>query len=190
MDFVSHRPESRDCVEVTDSMISGYDDPSDWSEDERDDYLAQAPFHLNATRFAATLLLADSQVTFGLLAEVDFFLKDAIDQPYDKTDGIQAREWQVLLPSAAAWISIAGRRMYSICIDDDELIKVDATREVRDKWGARRRFWSRQLWEHWKSRFEILARQENINNECQSLSARAAEKMASIGVEHQACPCP
>ena len=91
MDFVSHRPESRDCVKVTDSMISGYDDPSDWSEGERDDYLAQAPFHLNATRFAATLLLADSQVTFGLLAEVDFFLKDAIDQPYDKIDGIQAR---------------------------------------------------------------------------------------------------
>jgi len=187
MDFVSHRPESRNFLEATDSTVSGYDDPSDWSEDEMDDYLAQAPFHLNATRFAATLL-ADNHVAFGLLAEVDFFLKDAIDQPYDETDGVQAREWQVLLPSAAAWISIAGRRMYSICLDDDELIKVDATREIRDKWGARRRVWSRQLWDHWKSRFKILARQENIDDECRRLSAKAAEKMASIEMEHRACP--
>lgn len=169
-------------------MTSGYDDPSDWSEDEMDEHLAQAPFHLNATRFAATLL-ADNHVAFGLLAEVDFFLKDAIDQPYDKTDGVQAREWQVLLPSAAAWIFVAGCRMYSVCLDD-ELTKNDATREIHEKWGAPRRVWSGQLWEHWKSRFEVLARQENINDECRSLSARAAEKMASIEVENQACPCP
>jgi hypothetical protein len=170
---------------IADNVVPGYDDPLDWSNDEMDDYLAQAPFHLNATKFAATLL-ADYQVASGLLTEVDIFLKKALDQPYDKTDGVQAREWQVLLPSAAAWISIAGHRIYSICLDD-ELTKVDATREIRDKWGARRRVWSRQLWEHWKTRFETLAKQENINDECRSLSAQATEKMASIEAGHGAC---
>jgi hypothetical protein len=183
MDFVSHRSEPRNSVKIADKIVSGYDDPSDWSSDEMDDYLAQAPFHLNATRFAATML-ADNRVASGLLAEAGFFLKRAFDQPYDKTDEVQAREWQVLLPSAVAWVSIAGHRMYSTCLDD-ELTMVDATRETRDKWGARRIVWSRQLWEHWKIRFEILARQENINDECRSLSAQAAEKMANIEVEHQ-----
>jgi len=183
MDFVSRWSNTHTSVEITDNITSGYDDPCDWSSDEMEDYLAQAPFHLNATRFAATLL-ADNQVSQGLLAEADRSLKRAIDQPYDKTDGVQAREWQVLLPSAAAWISIAGHRMYSVCLDD-ELNKADATQEICDKWGARRSTWSRQLWEHWKTRFEVLSRQENINDECRSLSAQAAEKMANIEVEHE-----
>jgi hypothetical protein len=172
-------------MDNADNIVSGYDDPCDFSNDEMDDYLAQAPFLLNATEFAATVL-ADNKVALGLLLEADVFLKRALDQPYDKAGGVRAREWQVLLPSAAAWLLIAGKRIHSICLDD-ELIEADATQVTRDKWGARRNVWGEQQWELWKTRFGVLASQENINDECRSLSAQAAEKMASIEAEHRAC---
>jgi hypothetical protein len=186
MDSVSYRPESHNRMNIADNIVSGYDDPSDGYADELDDYLAQAPFSLNATEFAATVL-ADDKVALGLLAEADVFLKRALDQPYDKTGGVQAREWQVLLPSAAAWFLIAGKKIYSVCLDD-ELIEADATLVTRDKWGARRSVWGEQQWEHWKTRFKVLASHENINDECRSLSAQAAERMADIEAEHRACP--
>jgi hypothetical protein len=185
MDSVSYRSESRNRIDIADNIVSGYDDPSDHSSDEMEDYLAQAPFLLNATEFAATVL-ADNKVALGLLLEADIFLKRALDQPYDKTGGVQAREWQVLLPSAAVWFFIAGQRIYSICVDD-ELIEAGATRVTPDKWGARRNPWGEQQWEHWKTRFEVLASQENINDECRTLSAQVAEKMANIEAEHRAC---
>ena len=168
------------CCATADGTASGYDDPCEWSTDELEDYLAQAPFHLNATRFAATAL-GDGQVASGLPAEADFFLKRAIEQPYVVADGVQAREWEVLLPSAAAWFCIAGKRIYSICIED-ELTKGDAIWVTRDEWGGRRRVWSRQLWEHWKARFRVLASQQIISDECRTLAGHAAEQMTGAEV--------
>lgn len=128
------------------------------------------------------MVLEDGQVAFGLPSEADVFLKKGIEQPYDNASRINPREWQVLLPPAATWLSIAGNTIYKICRSDD--IEEVGTRNMKyDRWGRRRRVWSKQLWDQWKARLQSLARDQKIDIWCRGFATEAARKMADIETE-------
>jgi hypothetical protein len=87
-------------------------------------YLAQLPFLLNATRFAATLLQR-GEFADAFPTEASFILHMALEHSYDEHSNYLALvdddEWEALLPLSAAWLSIAGEAIYSHCASDDEI---------------------------------------------------------------------
>jgi hypothetical protein len=136
-------------------------------------YLAQLPFLLNATRFAATLLQR-GEFADAFPTEASFILHMALEHSYDEHSNYLAQvdddEWEALLPLAAAWLSIAGEAIYSHCASDDE----------SNGWGT----WEVQRWEEWKKQLERLSKRDDFNEECWDLAAQTLTKMIEIEAVH------
>lgn len=86
---------------------------------------------------------------------------------------------QLLAPLAATWVLIAGSTIYSHCRND----------EVADPDGDRRGWsaysWTKELWAHWRERFQEFAAREDYSEECRSIVSQAARKMEEIEAECQ-----
>jgi hypothetical protein len=130
--------------------------------------------------FAATLL-EEGRFAAGFTGEADMILEAGIEQSYDEASRVKPREWQVLTPSATAWLLIAGKTIHTHCLRDEvENANGNSIGVKIDVWGSRRRVWSRELWELWKARLQSLADQLDIDEAYRALAARTATKMAKI----------
>lgn len=159
-----------------DSVISDYNDPSDFHLAEADDYFAQAPYLLNASRFAATLFQRGHDCSLlDLSAQADLFLRTGIENRYIDENEIKSREWKVLLPAAAAWLSIAGRKIYEVCLGEDE---AEGSHTKRG-----RRAWSKQTWNNWKDQLHQHAGRDDIDKDCRKCAAQAARAMQQAELE-------
>jgi hypothetical protein len=136
--------------------------------------LAQLPFLLNATRFAATLL-ERGEFASAFPTEASFILHMTLEHSYDENSNYLAQvdddEWEALLPLAAAWLSIAGEAIYSHCVSDDE----------SNGWGT----WEVQRWEEWKKQLERFSKRDDFNEECWGPAAQTLRKMIEIEAGHQ-----
>lgn len=132
------------------------------------------------------MILEGGQAAFGMPSQADFFLGMGVEQAYNKPSRIDFREsqWQVLLPPAASWLLIAGKTDFSICLSD-EIGNAERNSMKSDRWGGRRKVWSRNLWWHWKAQLQKLAVDCNVNAECRCHAARAVEKMTEVENDHQ-----
>jgi hypothetical protein len=90
--------------------ILDYHHPYDHSPEEIDEFLEQAPYLLNGTRFAATLFERGFDVPgLNLPARTDHFLEDGIESSHNDDHVVKSQEWKVLLPVSATWLMIAGK---------------------------------------------------------------------------------
>lgn len=131
-------------------------------------------------------MLEDGQVAFGMVSQADLFIERGIEQAYNKPSRIDFREaqWEVLLPPATAWLSIAGNTIHSICLADESGQTERSGMKV-DKLGGRRKVWSRQLWGHWKAQLQELAIDCDVDGECQDLAAQAVKKMTKVEAKYE-----
>jgi hypothetical protein len=90
--------------------ILDYHHPYDHFPEEIDEFLEQAPYLLNGTRFAATLFERGFDVPgLNLPARTDHFLEDGIESSHNDDHVVKSQEWKVLLPVSATWLMIAGK---------------------------------------------------------------------------------
>ena len=123
--------------------------------------------------FAATLFEQGFHVRgLDLSAQADRFLADGIESPHNDEHPVASREWKVLLPASAAWITIAGKTIYRKCLEDHEPSR---HLNLRSK-----RVWNKAEWEHWKEQFRIFEKRDDFGEECRGCAARALAKMVEV----------
>lgn len=141
----------------------------EFNHEEMDDYLAQIPRLVNATRFAAKLLQEGIFVS-NLPHEASCQLKGGLEYPYnnDSYSGLEPEESIIHIPSATTWLLFAGVTIYEHCSGGD----------TSDGWA--RGTWNLQRWEFWKSQLMSFAEREDFNEECRGLAEQAVKKMLEI----------
>jgi hypothetical protein len=148
----------------------GYFHPYDHSPDELNEFLEQTPYLLNGTEFAATLFEQGFYVRgLNLSAQADRFLADGIESSYNDAHFVKSQEWKVLLPVAVAWIVIAGKTIYKMCLEGHEPSR---HLNLRSK-----RVWDKPRWEYWKEQLWGFERRDDFDDECRGCATRALAKM-------------
>ncbi|USW50347.1 hypothetical protein Slin15195_G036660 [Septoria linicola] len=144
-----------------------YVDGPDDNDDDFIGYIAQTTLFVNATTFAAELL-----VRAPFEVHMDFYALNALmtalrrDETVDSTDERQA-EVSLYLPAAARWIEIAGGSLYSLC-----------QRKSGEGQGGKRL--SLGQWEYWKERFAIISESGGFSDDQKTLAKEAYEKMSAL----------
>jgi hypothetical protein len=143
--------------------------------EEKDDYLAQIPRLVNATRFAAKLLQKGS-FAIALPLEANCCLYLGLEHSYNKEtiNRVDVDESPLLIPAATTWLLVAGEKIYEHCFGDD----------TSNGWN--RGTWSPQRWELWKKHLMSFAEREDFNDQCHELAEQTVKKMAEIEAAHQA----
>lgn len=153
------------CATAANVEFIGYDYPMDFVSNREENYLAQRPKFLNATRFAATLLQKGIYAV-ALPVEAACLLKKSLERSYD---GYPERagedERPLLIPAAAIWLSIAGRTIYTHCLGKD----------TANGWD--RGIWSMDKWEEWKKQLTGFAERDDFDEECRAFATQTARKM-------------
>lgn len=118
-------------------------------------------------------MLKRGHCTTELLKKAFIVLWQALEQNYDETFGeaIMRLERQILLPAAATWILVAGKIIYSKCLEGEI-----GQRRKKSEGSA----WSKQQWEEWKTLFQKFAASEDMGEECRDFASRAAAEMTEI----------
>ena len=131
---------------------------------------------MNATKFAAKLLEI-GEFTKGLPQVLALFMRDATEQTCDEEawEDMERDHRQFLAPLAAPWLLVAGKTIYSHC-RNDEIAVPDGDRKG---WAAYS--WTKQLWAHWKKKFQDFAAREDFSEECRNIASQAVRKMEEIG---------
>lgn len=160
-----------------DEEIIDLDHISDFYSEEMDDYFARGQQVLNATGFAARLFERGLYAS-ELHQEAALAIKDGIEQPFDEHNKTKSQEeLRYLLPIAATWLLIAGKKIYSISLANSLNDAEWSIGRREDQWG-----WCKQRWELWHHRLQRLANSEDIDDACRDFASRAARKMADIEV--------
>lgn len=153
--------------------IAGYFHPYDHSPDELDEFLEQTPYLLNGAKFAATLFEQAFQLRgLKLSVQADRFLADGIESSHNDAHFVKSQEWKVLLPVSAAWILIAGKTIYKLCLEDHE--------PQRHLGHRNKRAWNKRKWEHWKGQLQIFETREDFDEECRGCAPRALATMVEV----------
>lgn len=129
-------------------------------EDNKQDFYAQAPQLLNAATFAATLL-ARTSFDSGELYYASAAMQEGLEIGYAPQS--LSEEWRVFLPPAATWILIAGPKLRELCLNGHRSIAAKP-----------------EKWVLWKQRFSVFAESIEVDENCRSLSARAARHMEEL----------
>ncbi|KAM0709969.1 hypothetical protein Q7P35_002331 [Cladosporium inversicolor] len=159
-----HRPAS-----AKDNIID-YHHPYDHSPEEINEFLEQAPYLLNGTRFAATLFEQGFDAPrLDLAAQADHLLEDGIESPHNDEHPVKSRAWKVLLPMSATWFIIAGKTIYKMCLDDQESQNLHSNR-----------VWNKPKWELWKEQLRKFENRNNFDEECRGYATRALAKMVEV----------
>jgi len=145
--------------------------PHDHSPEEINEFLEQAPYLLNGTRFAAKLLEQGFDATgLNLPALADRFLEDGIESSHNEEHVVKSQAWKVLLPASTVWIMIAGKTIYKMCLDDH-----DASRNFHSQ-----RVWNERQWELWKEQLGEFENRDDFDEECRGHVNRARAKMVEV----------
>jgi hypothetical protein len=156
----------------TDDYFLDYHDAYDHSPDEIDEFLEQAPYLLNGTRFAATLLEQGFHLPrLNLAVQADHFLEDGIESSHHDEYVVKSQAWKVLLPVSATWILVAGKTIYKMCLQEENV-------EFHSK-----RTWNKPRWEHWKEQLRSFEDRHDFDEECRGYATRALAKMSEVEME-------
>ena len=164
------------------AVFSDYDRPGQYPLERKDDFLGQASCLLNGTRFAA-VLLERGEFFGGLPRYASDFLRMGIEQDYDDRSELSAKayEYEVLIPAAATWLTIAGKAIYSHCLND-EVEDLQADVQAQAGWGGGS--WTMQRWDLWKAQLEGFSRRDDFNDECRAIATQALQKMLEAEAGH------
>jgi hypothetical protein len=129
--------------------------------------------------------LFESLSSFGLWTLGDALERKWTDSSEDETNpGTRAQKYNATVPAAAAWVKVAGKKLYEQKEDEDpKLKKKDAKLEdLKDGeklWPGAARF-SRERWTFWKNRFGEIAGMEAVEEETRKVARGAAEAMEKV----------
>jgi hypothetical protein len=137
--------------------------------DEMDDWYAEASSALNVCTFTATLVERDADAC-GLLGQAIRWLDDGIERPYDDEHRHRAREWELYLPAATAWILVAGKSLCRACLQDKD-VHYQRLSEAQ--------------WVRWRTTLDKLSGRRDFGDDYRDLAARTAGKMANIEEEYR-----
>lgn len=117
-------------------------------------------------------MLQRGKFAVALPVEANCLLKMSLEHSWDHDSQrlafVDDDEWPILIPAAATWISVAGKTIYTHCLGSD----------TADGWD--RGIWTMDKWENWKKQLEGFAERSDFDDECRTLAAQAARKMAEI----------
>jgi hypothetical protein len=142
--------------------------------EEKEDFLAQIPRLVNATRFAAKLLQKGS-FAFALPLEASCSLRAGLEYSYDKDpfEGPHADDAVLLIPAATTWLFFAGETIYEHCCGGDT-----SNGWIRGPWNLER-------WNLWKRQLTDFAAREDFSEECRELAEKTVKHMVEIEGGHQ-----
>ncbi|KAK4555048.1 hypothetical protein LTR86_007814 [Recurvomyces mirabilis] len=159
------------------AMFRDYGDYiDDEGDDDRDDvgeeWLKQAPAYLNATTFLATLFACSSRDVGGT------FNRSAALQNALENDEVPRRQKCVAmyLEPAAAWMSIAGEKLYHHCAGSSGASSAAAGVLWKGDPSL-----SIDRWSFWRERFETLS-EAAIGERYRAIAAGAVSRMKEIEV--------
>jgi hypothetical protein len=152
-------------------MMADFQYAREFHTEEKDLYLARCQQYLKATGFAA-MLLSKNKFASALPLEASNMLAIGLEHCYDGESDEAALvgrdEWQILVPVATTWLSVAGKTIYEHCQDED----------LYDGWE--RGTWNLKPWDLWKEQLGELAKREDFNKHCRELATQTVRKMAEI----------
>lgn len=129
------------------------------------------------------MLLEKNVFTVGLPREASDALMRGIEKLYtDESDDVNPVVAQVLLPATTTWLLVAGRVIYSHCLNN-EVLRHGADLKTRQGWGGGT--WTIQRWEAWQERLQEFTERGDLNGECRDMVLRTLRKMAEIETEHE-----
>lgn len=149
-------PELRLTIDAIASMLTGHSSPSDTAKAITKAYKSYVEAGL---RFAV---------------QANSLLCDGIESDHKDEYIVTAQAWKVLLPVSAAWITIAGERLYKICLGDDNAGQNHFVNRV----------WDRQKWDVWKEQLRSFENRADFDEECRSTAAQARNKMERVELEY------
>lgn len=120
--------------------------------------------------------------TCGLPPQASEMLQLALEQPHEENDtNMKPFEWQVLVPVATAWLTIAGKTIYRHCLNN-EVEDPEASEMEKAGWGGAT--WTKQRWACWKVQLQKLREREDMDYEYRGLAAQAVCTMKGIDAPH------
>lgn len=174
--FVSKRTE---CQQISVDKLADCDIDHalarEFHPEEKEDYLAQIPRLVNATRFAAKLLQKGS-FAIALPLEANCCLYLGLEHSYNRetVNRLDVDESLLLIPAATTWLLFAGETIYEHCFGDD----------TSDGWDRGK--WNPQRWEIWKKQLTSFVERKDFNDQCREFAGQTVKKMAEIEEGHQA----
>ncbi|SMY29908.1 unnamed protein product [Zymoseptoria tritici ST99CH_1A5] len=148
---------------------------------------------ISCTMFCANLLVrADFETHMERYAHEAMEAGLELGYALNEADRKIERYWEIYLPPAAAWVLIAGERLYELCFG-----LVGGGRPEA-------KYWSKDRWAGWKEKFAVMARGAGIDEDarCMEFARRAEGRMEKIeeaegstihqswidGLEHELAP--
>jgi hypothetical protein len=160
-----------------------YNGPQMWRHRWKEEFLDQASHYLNGTKFAA-MLLEKGAFSIGLPGKASDALSLGLERLYTKESdqSMDSVEAQVLLPAATTWLLVAGKAIYSHCLNN-ETETYGADVKTREGWGGGT--WTLQRWETWQRRLQEFLERDDIDGECREIVTKTLRKMAEIETERE-----
>lgn len=90
-------------------------------------------------------------------------------------------EWRMYIPPAATWILIAGRQTRELC-SLKELPETANQHSIRSQWCGRT--YCSWRWQSWKQRFQRLAEDTAMDDQCQRHAKQAYDAMDKLDAEN------
>ncbi|KAI1098039.1 hypothetical protein F4804DRAFT_325867 [Jackrogersella minutella] len=122
------------------------------------DWVGQKVSYLNATSFAATCL-ADSRDFSGMAFYIRECMGGTLEPPYE-TPELRYRA-ALYMPAIAAWISIAGQKIYEMC--------------KHEEWALNMEYWN-----SWVEGLGLVGENSQVDEELRDTALIVQEKMRSI----------
>ena len=140
---------------------------------------AQAEALLNATTFGAMYYVIGKQ-DIGMVFHAEIGFMHGIEVPCQTPE--QQRHALIFVPSAATWVSIAGKSIYELCkVDHNRQDAVPGSTPIGDEWlWGKSRGYSLKRWSLWKSRFGEIATAQGLKDSVKEIAARASSEMDRV----------
>lgn len=97
----------------------------------------------------------------------------ALESEFDDDFGM--READMFMPAAAAFVRIAGKRIYELCVSEEQTSA--SGRAAGPLWRGERKL-SIQRWQFWKERFAHFSTMDEVGEDCRRSAAEASLSMA------------
>jgi hypothetical protein len=129
------------------------------------------------------MLLQKNVYTVNLPMEASEALERGIEKLYtEDSDDINAVVAQVLLPATTTWLLVAGKVIYTHCLNN-EVVRIGSDLKTLQGWGGGT--WTIQRWEAWQERLHKFTERDDMNEECRDMVLKTLRKMAEIEAEYE-----
>jgi hypothetical protein len=140
-----------------------------------EEWIKQTDELVNASAFAATVLLHEDSDLLPMAESDVWILYCALEDELNDTYGI--REAELYMPAAAAFVTIAVDKIYDFCVREEETTASERVRGVLFKGESRLTV---QRWQFWKGRFAEFSAMDGVGEECRKSAVEVVVSMTKV----------